>query len=341
MRAQLSDAVSDYLSLRRSQDYSKESLNSVQNVLRRFLAVNGNIWCHSITEEHVIRHFEEAGRKRSPNSLRHDHTYLNQFFRWMRQTKRMPQDTNPMANRRRPVMRKRERDRLHVSQFPALLDAAESIDPRNRAAVAVLLYTLIRDSEAGNIRLADVDLEGGWLRVKVSKSYTEDRMPICAELDAELRRWLSTYSASVTRPLQPYDYLLPCRHSGGFDRGEDGRITTHAMDYLPNKGVKRLGAVVKASLEALGFPTVDELGNSKMEGSHTIRRSGARALFDRLAADGYDHALRIVQSMLHHGSISVTEGYIGVTADRRSRDEILKGTAMYPHSDENVIRLTV
>ena len=82
-------------------------------------------------------------------------------------------------------------------------------------------------------------------------------------------------------------------------------------------------------------------GRAMGEGSHTLRRSGARALFDRLAESGYDRSLRIVQSMLHHSSVTITEKYIGVTPDQRSRDEIIKGQEMYPVREENVVSLTV
>lgn len=343
MRQLLSDAIEDYMALRGSQDFSKRTLANENGILRRFLSITGNIWCHNIGEQHVTRYFEDASKTRAARSLQLDHTTLGQVFDWMRGTKRIPAASDPMRGRRRPVARQRERNRLHVSQFPQLLDAAEAQDPRDRMIVAVLLYTLVRDQEAADLRKGDVDLEGGWLRVRITKSHTEDRMPICAELDSELRRWLSIYSAETQHPLESSSYLIPRKQSVGLVRsGERGRIEGHSMVYVPGKPVARPGRVVRGILEGMGFPIEDDLtGKSSMEGSHTIRRSGARALFDRLVNDGHDYALRVVQSMLHHKSVTQTEQYIGITADRRSRDEVLRGAVMFPVSDENVSRLIV
>jgi integrase len=114
------------------------------------------------------------------------------------------------------------------------------------------------------------------------------------------------------------------------------------MAYYPDSPVSRPSRRVQAALEAIGMETRNTDGTSKREGSHTLRRSGARALFDQLTLDGgYDHPLRIVQSMLHHASITQTEVYIGVTADKRTRDEIIRGKPMYTVNSDNVVRLTV
>lgn len=165
-------------------------------------------------------------------------------------------------------------------------------------------------------------------------------MPICAELDAELRLWLTRYAEQVG-PLRPNHFLLPRRQSVGTVHNDAGRIVGHEMTYFPEDRVRSLGRVVRPVLEQAGFPVVDHAGRSAGEGAHTLRRSGARALFDQWANHGYDNALRMVQSMLHHSSIAQTERYIGVTADRRSRDELLRGKPMFPIDNNNVVRLTV
>lgn len=341
MRQELSDALTDYIVLRSSQDFSKRTLLNEKGVLKRFLSVNGNVWVHSINERHVTRYFEDAAKTRAPRSLQLDHTVLNQFFDWARKTKRLPLDMDPMAGRRRPKTRKKERNRVPVSDFSRLLEAAGERDPRDRMIVAVLLYTMVRDQEAADIRLGDVDLARGTIRVRVSKSLQEDDMPICAELDQELRLWLTHYNRETPMQLESRHFLLPGRKSVGIiARGERGRIEGHEMIYVPDRPVSRLGKVVTPILEDIGFPVADHMGKSTMEGAHTIRRSGARALYDRLASEGYDRSLRLVQSMLHHSSVAITETYLGVTADKRSRDDILRSRPMFPVDESNVVRLS-
>ena len=328
MKALLNEAIADWERFRRSQGIAKNTINGQLGILRRFMTVNGNIYVDKINDHHVTRHFEEASKTKGQAALRNDHVALSVFFDWCRHTKRMSLDSDPMYGRRIPKKVTRERNRLNVTEFNLLLDAAEARCPRDRAVIAVVLYTLLRDQEAADLRIMDVDLEGGWLRARIHKTHQEDRLPISAELDVELRRWLAEYTAAVG-PLAPHYRLLPARHTipgkgedGKFDRVESSRL-------LPEKGIGPLGRMVTPILESIGFPVRDHNGKPTGEGAHTIRRSGARALFDTLTAGGYDRALRVVQSLLHHASVTQTELYLGVTADRRGRDELIRGKSMY------------
>lgn len=333
----LSDAIEEYIRFRKSQGLAKRTVNNDNTTLTRFLAANGNIWCHQIGSFQVTKFFEDAAKTRRASSLVNDHVILTAFFEWCRQTKRMALDCDPMYGRRKPKGVERERDRVHVSKFPALLEAAGERSPRDRFAIAVLLYTLIRDGEAADLRIRDLDLDAGLLRVRVHKSGLEDRMPICVELDAEARLWLTHY-ATMSGTLQPNWYLIPSRSVTPVWNEQRSRIIRNVdKGYRPESPVHAMGELTRPVLEDIGFPTRDIDGSPLWEGAHTIRRSGARALFDVLVTHGYDNALRIVQSMLHHKSMTTTERYIGITADRRSRDELLRGRVMFDRG--NVIEL--
>lgn len=338
MKDLLSDAIDAYMRHRTSQNYSKGTLKVDRQVLTKFLAVTGNVYCHQIGHRHVERHFEEVSKTRQAASLKNDHGVLVRFFKWCRHTGRMPIDSDPMFGRRQPKPVKRERNRLHVSRFTELLEAAEARDPRDRALCALLLYTLGRDSEVTDLRIRDLDLSAGWLKVRIHKTGQEDTLPVSVELDKEMRRWLTHY-ASVSGPLEDWYHLVPAR--GVFPIKDDrGRIIKHESVYRPHKKIGGAGRIVNPILEKIGFPVVDENGKPSGEGSHTIRRSGARALFDELVDGGYDHSLRLVQSMLHHSSVTQSERYIGITADRRSRDEIIRGKIMYHVDSSNVVPMT-
>lgn len=337
MKDLLSDSIDAYMRHRTSQNYSKGTLKVDRQVLTKFLAVCGNIYCHQITDRHVERHFEEVSKTRKAASLKNDHGVLVRFFKWARHTGRMSVESDPMFGRRQPKAVKRERNRLHVSRFPELLSAAEARDPRDRALCALLLYTLGRDSEVTDLRVRDLDLQAGWLKVRIHKTGQEDTLPISSELDTEMRRWLTHYSV-IAGPLEPWFHLVPAR--GVFPiRSEEGRIVRHESVYRPEKRIGGAGRIVNPILENIGFPVTDETGKPCGEGSHTIRRSGARALFDDLVEGGYDHSLRIVQSLLHHSSVTMTERYIGINADRRSRDDILRGKVMYHVDTDNVVHM--
>lgn len=333
MQQTLSEAIDDYCRWRAAMSVGKQTIRNEKSILNRFLAVNGNIQCRSLDDRHVTRHFEEATKTRSTASLRLDHTVLSALFEWMRQTRRIPSDRDPLFGRKPAKAIRKERDRIHESAFPRLLTLAGERDPQVRALLAVLLYTLLRDQDVADLRIRDVDLEGGYLRCRIKKTRQEDRLPICAELDTELRAWLTHYTTEVG-PLEPHYYLVPRRNVTPVRATSGGRYDSVTTRLAPDLPFSRGGRIIRPVLEAAGFPVTDVNGESTREGSHTVRRSGARALFDRLVADGYDGALRVVQAMLHHSSIEQTERYIGITADRRTRDELLRGKQMYRQPPE-------
>ena len=317
----LEDAINDFLRFRSSMDLSKNTIKQDASTLRQFMGVTGNIYVHSIADHHITLFFEKGARTRQPQSLRNDHTRLDVFFAWARKTGRMGRDNDPLYGRRKPRQVKRERQRIHVSKFPALLDMAEIREPRDRIALALLLYTLGRDGEITSLRIRDVDLAGGHIRMMIHKTRQEDMLPICAELDAELRKWLTHYAETVGF-LEPGYFLVPSRQTGPVYR--DGRIVgAYTQSYVPTTAVGELAKIVKPAMRDIGFDTSDR------EGAHTIRRSGARALFERLLAEGVDYSLEIVQSMLHHASRSQTETYIGYEPSRHKRDDLIRGKSLY------------
>lgn len=327
MREQLDESIQVWLRWRASQDISKGTQKQDKSILLRFLATSGNLYTHAITDRTVTRFFEEAAKTKTPASLRNDHHTLKMFLTWCQTTGRLSSD--PMQGRRAPKRPKRERNRLHVSKFSALLDAGEARSPSHRIALALLLYTLGRDQEICTLRIRDLDLAAGTIRYVVHKTRDEDHMPICAELDTELRRWLTIYSEDVGH-LEPHFYLVPSRktvpaadpETGVFDRQIHQR-------YLPEQKIGALYSVATPALRDIGFPVRDENGKSLGEGAHTIRRSGARALFDQLIVNGVDNATEIVQSLLHHSSPEMTHAYIGHRGSRMKRDTLLRGRQMY------------
>jgi integrase len=87
-----------------------------------------------------------------------------------------------------------------------------------------------------------------------------------------------------------------------------------------------LHRIAQSALFQVGLPT-------RHEGIHTIRRAVARHYYDSLAADpkrGHDGAIRVVMTLLHHTNVSTTEHYLGVTSERKARDESLRGRSFLP-----------
>lgn len=333
----LSDVIDDFEAMCRSNAYSPATIRSYASTARRFLEHVGNIRFRNITARHVDTYFtarQVKGVQRS--SLNAELTCLRALFKFASSHRLLPAGQNPLAHRRLFRYPKRHRQRVPAHDFPRLLDACD--DPRNRAVVAVGLYLLLRQGEMKLIRVGDVDLTHGEVAVQIPKSGTEDRMPISLELDRELRRWLTAYTEELGRPPRPSDYLLPARGRFSVELfNADGTI--QRGELRPHKPIGNPTLVVKNALEKCGYPTRDENGDPLGEGVHTLRRSAARARFDALVGQGYDGALRHVQSLLHHSASTTTETYLGIEVDRNRRDKLVKGAVMFPTDNSNVTSL--
>lgn len=338
----LSDLVDEFESSMQANAYAKNTIRNNVRAARALLLHVGNVQARSVTPRHIDSYF--AQRKTQgigAGTLNVELVALRALFRHATQRRYVPNGSDPTAHRRPFREVKRDRLRIPANQFDRLLDA--TTHPRDRMIVALGLYLFLRQSEVVDLHIADVDLNHGELTVRIHKTKQLDHMPISQELEDELRRWLTFYAENVGRPLRPDDFLVPAKTPPLFKPGLDPRVNAAeakaAAQLNPTRPVQRPEHAVQRALAAFGEPLRDEGGKSLSEGVHTLRRSGARALFDRLIADGYDGAMRTVQAMLHHTSVTVTEGYLGIHLDKKRRDDVVRGRRMFPVSSENVVQL--
>jgi integrase len=231
-----------------------------------------------------------------------------------------------------------KRERLRLSPQELIELPSHTDNQRDRTLIITAANTALRAGEIGRLRVGDVDLAGGWLRVKIEKSYLEDIMPITKELDAALRVWL-TYYSDQSGHLEQGWYLFPSRGPGRnvYTRTGGQQHATHEHGALkPNEPIAKLALIVQRALRTGGHSI--EPG----EGFHTVRRSVARAFFDANVDRGFDAALRATSALLHHSSSQVTEVYLGLSSEKLHRDDVLRGqeflTAMVDRS--NVRRLS-
>lgn len=314
------------------------AVNTVKNnvqVLRRAHAVWGDILVSSITPDRIDALFAHYGWRESTRNLYL--SQLNSFFAWARRHKMMPKDACPTDGWRAVRAPRRDRLRIPVEQFPAMLDAADH--PRDRAVIALGMFTFLRGSEIQTLRVRDLDLTNNTLRVYRHKTRESDMLPVSRELHAEMERWLRWYRSDAGI-LSPHWFLVPSKAPNytGYDP-ETQRIfvdTTRLAPLRPEKQLHQPYTVVQRSLTKLGYDTY-------WEGEHTLRRSGARALADALRAEGYDGALMRVASMLGHKDTRVTERYIGWELERTQRNEAIAGQTMFPAmptADARVVSIT-
>jgi integrase len=315
----VNEAMKAYAAWRTSAGFATRTVHNDGTVLRRFVQVNGNLPIKKIGAAHVDAHIADlAAVGNGSGTINLHHAHLASFFRWCRQRKLMPIDSDPIAGRRYQKQPVKVHPRVPMAQFGVLLDLCHN--PRDRMLVACGLYLLARGGEVVNIRVKDVDLDSSEILVHVRKTKQYDRMPISAELRSELARWLPIYSKAVGG-LKPEMHLVPAQHIVG---SGEWVLEPYRAILSPEKIVQRALARIGISGERLGF--------------HTLRRSSARALHDEMVALGYDGALRRVSAWLHHSSTAMSEKYLGIDIDKAQRDKEAKDQPMFPSlASPNVI----
>jgi len=174
-----------------------------------------------------------------------------------------------------------------VDQLEASIDLSKKEGQRNLAIIEVLFSCGLRVSELVNLKLSDLYLQEGYIRV-VGKGNKERLVPISEKAIRELGNWFYDRNEMVIKPGEQ-DYVFLNRR---------GAHLTRTMILIM---IKRQAV---------------EAGIKKTISPHTLRHSFATALLE----GGAD--LRAIQSMLGHEDIGTTEIYTHLDTTTL-REEIL------------------
>lgn len=207
---------------------------------------------------------------------------LRSFFRYL--AREGVVEATPLSDARAPRVGRPLPKYLTVSEVLALLDApdqrtAEGL--RDRAMLALLYACGLRAGEIVTLRLENVDMNAGFLRVSGKRS-KERIVPVAGEALAALARYLKE-----GRPV-----FLRSGASCALFLSRRGRpLTRQALWVRTARWARAAGLSGKVS-------------------PHTLRHSFA----GHLLAGGAD--LRAVQTMLGHADIATTQIYTHVTPER-------------------------
>ncbi len=232
-------------------------------------------------------HFAEylTWRKRAglaAASIKLEAIALRVFFRFLLARKIL--SSNPAENLSVPRIEKYLPETLDTSAIKRLLESISEADTfglRDRAMLELLYASGLRISELCNVRLENLDLNEGLIRV-TGKGNKTRLVPVGSAARGALARYLD-----IERP------KLVSRRTGAevFLSVRGRKLTPQRVWQL----IKRYAA--RAGLEANVYP-------------HLLRHSFAT----HLLAGGAD--LRIIQEMLGHADISTTQIYTHVDSSR-------------------------
>jgi len=280
------------LQIRGSAERTVEAYGRALELLHDFLEARDVQLVTRITEDQlqgfrreVFYRLTRSGEKLGPSRINVILAAVRGWLRWLHQQGHLARDLRPALPQVR-VPAKLPREWLsdwEIERLMASCDVRRATGLRDRAILELLYSAGIRNSEACSLKIADVDLDNGFLRVRHGKGDKDRVVP----LGRVAARWIRTY-LERSRPLL----------ASGFTSateillvGAQGRpMTRHTLAYT----VKRVGEL--ASLRKRITP-------------HVIRHTFAAHLLRNNAP------LRHIQEMLGHSKLSTTERYLRITIE--------------------------
>ena len=176
-----------------------------------------------------------------------------------------------------------------IDSLIAAIDLSKREGQRNRAIIETMYSCGLRVSEACNLRLSDLYLQEGFIKVE-GKGNKQRLVPISERAIAEVMDYLTDRATIDIKPGHE-DYLFVSAHM----KKKMSRITLFPI-------------ITTLAVEA---------GITKAISPHTLRHSFATHLLEGGAN------LRVIQSMLGHEDIGTTEIYTHIDA-HRLRSEIIE-----------------
>lgn len=326
----LREAADEYLAHLRARSQSESTLKGARTCTDQFIAVTGNIQMKNVSGRHVDAFFARHHKWRA-RTINIRLAVIRRWWKWAATRRYVRADQDPTVMWRAVKAEPDTLTRVKLDEFATLFSACDNV--YHEALIAMGLYTFMRASEMSSLRVSDLDFAQSRIHVTRHKTKDTDSLPMAVELEVVLRRYLAWYEDRATTT--PGAYLFPIRVGQG--QNAEGVLSWDdaGLDVYRPLSSTYITRQVTRILRNAGL-------TDRHVGAHTLRRSGATALYHSLVARGVADAMEIVSSMLGHKSIATTEAYLGTNFARRRRDDALAGVMFPEHSaalPDNVVPL--
>jgi integrase/recombinase XerC len=288
VRVLIENLVDEFLTnLRAHQNYSRHTLESYGLDLQQFLAFleTERITDLNAINYRTIRKFLAVLKedKFAKASVARKLACLRSFFKFLCREGYLP--NNPVLTITTPKREKHLPQFLYLNEVNALLeipDNATKLGIRDRAILEILYAGGLRLQEVVNLKLRDLDLSRGYLRVW-GKGAKERLAPIGIPAVRALKRYLQIRPALLEHNSEPVNAV-----------------------FLNYRGTQLSGR----SIERMMAKYLKIMALNRKISPHTLRHTFATHLLD----NGAD--LRVVQELLGHVDISTTQIYTHLTKER-------------------------
>ncbi len=162
---------------------------------------------------------ESSSRRASPRTVHHYYSVLRAFFNWAVKEDFLTE--SPVAKVRLPKPQQKVIRPYTVEQIKRMLQVcdhdyqhnAKFLGSRNKATILILLDSGLRVSELANIKLPDIDVERGWIKV-VGKGTKERVVHIGKVAQKALWRYLMYHGENNRQELWLSEEGGPLQASG-------------------------------------------------------------------------------------------------------------------------------
>jgi integrase/recombinase XerD len=270
--------------LRVERGLSTNTVESYSHDLTRFFEFleKRNVPSPSASQVDLMDYVSSLAGRLSTRSIARNLSAVKMFYRFLVSDGKI--EGNPARLLSAPKLPRRLPHVLSTEEVERLLaqpDAPTGRGKRDRAMLELLYATGLRVSELVNLKIANINLEAGYVRT-VGKGSKERMVPVGTKALEALKEYLTQWRASFMKQrASSYLFLNP--------RGKP--LTRQGFWKI----IKRYGLVA---------------GIRKEISPHSLRHSFASHLLEH----GAD--LRSVQIMLGHSDISTTQIYTHVTRER-------------------------
>jgi len=288
-----------YLEIERN--YSQNTVSSYRADLldfRRFL-LDANDSLPSISEiDHLMVRSYMANlqeRQLARSTVLRKLSSLRSFFKYL--CRRGHLDVDPTAALATPKVRRKLPEFLELSEIEALLSAPDTktiIGLRDQAILELLYSTGMRVGELLALSLTDLDQESALVKVR-GKGKKERMLPVGRVAMSALSRYLA----------RRHELMGKIPHTPGRESDRSSQAIFLSERGNPIADRTRIRRRIEKYARAAGI--------GKKITPHTLRHTFATHMLNA----GAD--LRSVQELLGHASLSTTQIYTHVTADRLKR----------------------
>lgn len=330
---QMEPVIDLYVAYRLRKGRSKHVSN--EGILRRFCrewdketrheAPNRRIT--ALTREWVEDYFIETYGELAPTTKRAYKAVLRVFILWMY---RYGVDKDAADFDAGRTAGKSERRFLWMTSDELRRTWEMEPEPYWRMLCMWMALTCCRVNEARSATWGDIQKTRVWDIHRQKTHEASDLITLPRRIRQELPRYKFWYQAQLGRKIEPTDYLFPSVRNTVTGR----RLTIH------NPKLQR-GTVTHRKIKQMICVAMPDTDPALLEraGCHTLRRSGAQEMLNRLVRMGIGNALQLVSERLGHDSITTTEGYLNTDQVKMQLHELMEDFDLFDDEEAEIIPL--